>query len=175
MRIIFLSIALMVCSISSAQFLQVNNDEDAHISFWVDPTFTDAGAHFGVEVTKELLWGWASLSVSHYEELSPAYTDIIGSGGFNFTMFNRQNIRVYTGPRLGVSFRGGNPYPLIGGVLGFDVELGGGFTAGARGWIDWREDQKDGFYGDEDAYEPGLITNHPLLQENGAIVFGFKF
>jgi len=175
MRNLFLSIALLICSISSAQFLQVNDKEDAQIIAWLDPTFTDAGIHIGVEVNKQLLWGWVSLGVSHYEALNPSYTDLIGSGGFNFTMFEKQTIRIYTGPRIGVSYRDGNPYPLVGGVLGFEVDFGNGFTGGLRGWIDWREDQKDEFFGDEDAYKPGLITDHPLLQENGAIVFGFKF
>lgn len=165
---------LLYYSTLTAQFI----DRDyTQASFWVDPVawHKEGGPQIGLEITKVMRWGWVSASLSHFEALEPDYTDAVGSGGINFHLFGYDPVRYYAGIRLGFLWRAGNPYPLAGSVMGFDWKIIGDLSLGLRAWIDYREDQKNQFYGDSDGYEPGLITNNPLLQENGAIVVTIKF
>lgn len=148
----------------SAQF---NNDEDLTASVFVDPTFTDEGFQFGIQVRKELIWGWVGIEASHYGSLNPPYTDIVGSGGMALEF---KPVSILLGPRAGVMYRGQSPYPLIGLISIFEIQIIENVRVGFRLWVDHREDQKDQFYGDSDAYTPGLIFTGPLAQENGAAV-----
>lgn len=176
-----LILILFYSSIVNAQFIQFIDEEYTQISIWNDPvvTFQERMPQFGVDITKVMLWGWISASVSH-ANLNVGYTDLIGSGGFNLKLANYDPVRYYAGPRMGFIFREGNGFPLWGGVIGFDWRISRPHVAtkfhiGARAWIDYREDQKDQFYGASAVYKPGLITNNPLLQENGAIVISFSW
>ena len=169
----------MSSMIAQAQFIE---EEWTQVGTFVDPVawHKESGPQIGLEITKVMLWGWASVQVSHFEALTPVYSDLVGSGGINFNLFNYNPVRYYAGPRLGFMWREGNGFPLVGGVMGFDWRLSSKnaetkFHIGLRGWIDYREDQKNQFYGDSDGYEPGIITNNPLLQENGAIVISISF
>lgn len=166
-------------TIAQAQFLHT---EYTQASVWVDTgTFGNGGApQIGADIQKIMRWGWISVSLSHYQALEPNYTDVVVSGGVNFHLFNFDPVRYYAGPRLGYITREGHWYPMAGGVAGFDWRISRPSAAtklhiGARLWIDYREDQKNQFYGDSDAYERGLVTNNPLLQENGAIVFSISW
>lgn len=172
-------LALLATSLCQAQFVK---KEYTQLSAWVDPVATvkESGPQLGVDIQKIMRWGWVSASVSHFGKLEPSYTDFVASGGINFNLFNFEPLRYYTGPRLGFMFRGGHGYPLAGGVIGADWTISKPNTStkiaiGARAWIDYREDQKQQFYGDYSAYERGLITNNALLQENGAIVLSIIF
>ncbi len=148
----------------SAQF---NNDEDLTASVFIDPTFTDAGFQFGVQLRKELLWGWTGIEASHYGSLNPSYTDLVGSGGMAFEF---KPVTILLGPRAGVLFRERSPYPLVGLITNIELQISQKIRVGFRLWVDHREDQKDQFYGDSDGYEPGIIFTGPLAQENGAAV-----
>lgn len=170
---------LLVANVSQAQFLDT---EYTQASVWVDPgTIGNGGApQIGMDIQKIMQWGWISASLSHYHALEPSYTDVVVSGGINFHAFNFDPVRYYTGPRGGFLNREGNWYPLVGGVAGFDWRINRPtaptiFHAGIRLWIDYREDQKNQFYGGDSAYKRGLITNNPLLQENGAIVLSISW
>ncbi len=173
--IFFVMIGFNICQ---AQFV---DKEYTQFGLWNDPvvTFKEGSPQFGIDITKVMLWGWASLSLSH-AALTPGYTDIVGSGGLNFHLLKFEPVRYYAGPRMGFLFRDGRGFPLVGGVIGFDWRLSRWnaktkFHIGPRLYLDYREDQKNDFYGDSDAYEPGLITNNPLLQENGAIVLSWSW
>lgn len=149
----------------SAQF---NQDEDLMLTGIVDPTFTDRGFQYGIQVRKELLWGWVGLETTRYESLNPVYHDLVASGGVSIHPW-AEEVTIYGGPRAGVLWRGKDKYPVAGIGLGVDVELIDNIRAGVRLWIDHREDQKDEFYGDSSGYERGILTNNSLLQENGAL------
>ena len=163
-RFIFIMVMLVTFS-SQAQggFFELNQDEETFISGWVDPTFTDGGFQIGLEITKELEGGWVTFSLSHYEDLNPSYTDIVGSGGVNFHLFNTDAIKYYVGGRLGVEFREGNPHALIGFVGGADIKIDreGILRGGIRGWRDFRASQHEEFYGGKD--DDQWVNNFALV------------
>jgi len=134
---------------------------------------------FGAEGIGLLRWGYIGAGFS-FADMDTNYLDIIGKGGVNFHLFSYERIRYYSGARLGLMYRDfGNKnhfYPLVGGEVGFDWYLNWRKTValGVRYYIDYREDQKEQFYGDYDAYERGFLVNNPLLQENVCIVLSFK-
>ena len=166
-----------MCAQGKKQIFFFNQDEELLFSAWVDPTFTDIGAQVGVEITKELLGGWVSGSISYYEALTPDYKDIVASGGINFHLFNYDGIKYYTGPRVGFVFRDTDFvfHALVGAVAGFDIKITPTIRAGARVWVDYRTDQHNDFYGDSDAFESGpLGIKNPMMQENYAFVLSFK-
>ena len=155
------------------KFFNWNQDEETLLSTWVDPTIYDKGAQIGLEITKELEWGYTSLSVSHYEALKPSYTDIVTSGGINFHLFNTNNIKYYIGPRIGINFRENNTYPLVGGVIGFDIKLIDDIRLGTRYFPDYRSDQDLQFYGGK-TKEHIFIFKNPMIVENIALVLTIK-
>ena len=128
----------------------------------------------GAEFTFLMYWGWVSGGISYFD-LTPSYTDIIAAGGVNIHLFNYNRIRYYAGPRIGIEFREGNGHPLAGAVLGFDWEATEHFIIGARIWGDYRSSQDNQFYGDDNAYEKGLILNNPMTTENSAVVISYKW
>lgn len=160
---IFTLLAFIASYTVTAQF---NQDEDFYASLFIDPTFTDKGFQFGVDITKELEWGFVSVSASTYPELKDGYFDIVGTPGLAFNFF--ESLTIYGGGRMGFVFRGGNVYPLVGMSLRFQVKIIDNVSIGLMFWVDHREDQKDEFYGDSDAYKEGLIFTGTLSQENGA-------
>lgn len=132
----------------------------------------------GVEGIGLLRWGWIGAGIS-YADMQTNYLDIVGKGGVNFHLFSFDKVRYYSGLRLGALFRNvgnnGSFYGLVGVVCGFDSYWFDKTVAiGLRYYIDYREDQKEQFYGDYDAYERGFLVNNPLLQENVCLVLSFK-
>ena len=128
--------------------------------------------HTGVEMTYVIGAPFISLSVSYFD-LDPDYFDYVFSTGINWEMFGYEKIRYYGGGRIGVEYREKNPNPLAGLVIGMEWELVDGFAVGFRLWVDHRESQDDGKYGDSSSYEPGMIFTSPNSQENSAITFSF--
>lgn len=164
---------IALCSTVNAQFI---DKQYTQISVYADPVAThkENGLYIGAEITKVMYGFYASLSISHFEALNPNYTDIVSTMGVNFNLFHFDNVRYYAGLRTGVILREG-PFGMFGGTAGFDFRISSHLAEtqlhiGPRFYIDYREDQKNKFYGDSDGYERGVITNNPLLQENGAIV-----
>ena len=182
-RLLIIAICLVGLN-SSAQFIFTDNDRDTGqetlLSTWTDPTLSDSGFQQGVEITKELMTGWVSLGVSNYLDLDRErvpYTDLVASGGLNWHMFSNDVIKYYGGGRGGIVMRGDKqPHVLVGLVIGFDIKLDkrGLYRIGTRLWVDWRQDQKDQFFGDSDAFEPGILFKNPISQENGAVVLTIK-
>lgn len=164
-----------------SQIISFPNEDRLQIGIWTDPTFTDKGAQFGVDATGVMRWGFVGASLSNYSNLgNVGYTDLVGQLGVNFHLANFEPVRYYIGARLGYMWRGNGGYPLAGGLAGFDICLSKYYAkvklyVGLKFWTDYREDQEAGRYGDVDAYKPGLITNNPLLQENGAGVISISF
>ncbi|MGR3218494.1 MAG: hypothetical protein ACUZ8H_01570 [Candidatus Anammoxibacter sp.] len=182
MKKALISLALMTIISASAQspWFEFIDREYTQMTFMVDPTLTDKGAQIGIDIQKIMLWGFAGVSFSHYAALEPSYTDMVGFGGVNFHMFRNDRIRYYGGFRLGMNWRGQSVYPLIGLVCGIDIRLNStkyrtGLYIGGRLWVDHREDQKNQFYGDDTAYNPGIIFSGPLSQENGAITISLTW
>ncbi len=174
---IIIALLLVISSIANAQFI----DKDyTQVSMFIDPTVTYYGFQIGGEIQKIMHWGYASVAASTYYGFKVAYTDLIGTLGINFNLFNNDIIRYYSGARLGIIWRETSPFPMVGGAVGFDIRLSKFYAKtkyyiGTRLWTDYREDQKDQFYGDSGGYQKGLITNNPLLQENGAVVFSISW
>lgn len=182
MKKLSIILTLAFCSFANAQFITVPEDDiNTQFGIFVDPTFTDKGAQIGAFATMVMNWGYVGASFSNYNNLNGiGYTDLAGELGLNWHLFNFEPVRYYAGFRGGTLWRGTSPYPLVGGVVGFDWRVSARWAdvdvyIGVKLWTDYREDQKAQFYGDYDAYERGLITNNPLLQENGAITLSFSF
>lgn len=179
----FTLIALLLLSLSSqAQFITVPEDDiNTQFGLFVDPTFTDAGYQIGIFATMVMNWGYIGVSASDYDGLGGVgYTDLVGELGLNGHFGGFEPIRAYAGFRLGYLWRGSNMFPLVGGVVGFDWRVSKhdaevDVYLGFKLWTDYRADQTKQFFGDYDAYERGLITNNPLLQENGAFLISFSF
>lgn len=164
-------------AIVNAQFI----DKDyTQVSVFMDPTITDNGYQIGGELQKIMHWGYVSIGATKYNGFEVSYTDVVGTLGLNFNLFNNKVIRYYSGLRLGLIWRETNPFPMVGGVVGCDIRLSKfyantKFHIGVRLWTDYREDQKNQFYGDSSGYKKGWVTNNPLLQENGAIVLSMSW
>lgn len=181
MRNLFLIIVLFSYT-AKAQFITVPEDDiNTQFGIYIDPTFTDKGAQIGVFATMVMNFGYVGFSASNYNDLNDVgYTDLSGEIGLNFHLFRFEPVRYYTGFRLGTIWREKNPFPLVGGVIGFDYRVSREYASvkmylGVKLWTDYREDQKNQFYGDSDGYKRGFITNNPLLQENGAVTVSFSF
>lgn len=162
---------LLFTTICSAQ---INTDEETFVSVFMDPTFEDSGFQFGADILKELEWGYIYAQASTYPELKDGYIDLVFSPGLAFSFFQKQNLQIYGGPRVGVNYRGGNPYAMIGMGIRFQVKLNEWIYTGLQLWVDHREDQKDEFYGDASGHKEGLVFTGPLSQENGAGFLTFK-
>lgn len=180
--IILLVLVSNFCHSQNMRFIEFIDKDYTQLNLWLDPVVwnVEGGPQIGIELQKVMHWGYAGVSVSHIEALTPSYTDMVGFGGINLNLFRYRPIRYYAGLRLGLSFREGNPNALAGLMIGFDYRLNSEFSKtrfsiGLRGWVDHRQDQKDNFYGDSDAYEPGLIFTDELSQENGAIVLSINW
>lgn len=168
--------------IANAQVVSFPEDDiNTQFGVFVDPTFTDKGEQFGVFATMVMHWGYVGASASNYSNLNGiGYSDLVGELGVNFHLFQFEPVRYYAGFRGGRLWRDAGGYPLAGGVVGFDWRVSRrdaevDVFVGIKLWTDYREDQKNQFYGDSDAYERGFITNNPLLQENGAFTVSFSF
>ena len=170
-----------------AQFISFPENDYTQFSIWTDPVAweKEGGPQIGLKLTKVMRWGWIAASVSHFEALTPPYSDVVGSGGVNLHLFNYDPVRYYTGLRLGFLFRH-DPngkiyvYGLAGWTWGVEWRLSRPdaptrIHIGAGYYIDYRADQHDQFYGDSGAYEPGFLTDNPLLQENGFLEITFSW
>ena len=169
--LIIVAVILGINSTQAQSFFKWNDNEETFISLRLDPTFDDKGFQIGAEITKELLWGWVSMGISHYEELTPSYTDIVGSGGINFHLFNTDAVKYYAGTRIGTLLREGNPFPLVGFVVGIDIKLFDNISLGLRAFPDYRGDQAKPMYGGK---KDNLIWNNDNVVENGEILLTFR-
>jgi hypothetical protein len=166
-----------------SQILTVPEDDiNVQFGFYVDPTLTDKGAQIGAFATMVMNWGFVGVSTSTYPKLGGVgYRDLVGELGLNWHLFEFEPVRYFAGFRLGRLWREkGGGYELAGGLIGFDWRVTRrdapvDVFLGLRFWADYREDQKNRAYGDSDAYKRGLITNNPLIQENGAFSVSFSF
>lgn len=182
MKTKILYLLLLMSCLCNAQFITVPEDDiNTQFGFFIDPTFTDKGAQLGAFATMVMNWGYVGASVSNYNNLNKiGYSDLVGELGLNCHLFNFEPVRYYGGFRLGVLWRSKYSYPLAGAVIGFDWRVTRrdapvDIYLGVKLWSDYREDQKNQFFGDSDAYKRGLVTNNPLIQENGAFCASFSF
>lgn len=138
----------------------VNNDENTFLSFFIDPTFKDRGAQYGVTITKEVLYGYIEASASVYPQLEPSYFDLVFSGGL---ALEKGIATFHTGPRAGMELRGGGPFVLFGyqGRLLFRITPN--IYLGGKVWLDYRYSQDDQFYGTGD-----------MIRENAAFVLSIR-
>lgn len=172
MKKLTLITSLLITSIAFSQ-LKYNTDEERFFSVWVDPTLTDRGQQIGLSFTKEMLWGFVDLSVSHYAELKPSYTDAVVTFGFANTNY-RETINWYNGIRIGSAFRESQPHGIVGASTRLQYQIFKGFYIGFMLWVDYRADQADQFYGDASAHEYFIFSN-PMTQENGAVYISVRF
>ncbi len=176
---------LLFTSFANAQFITVPEDDiNTQFGIFIDPTLTDSGAQIGAFATMVMNWGYAEASISIYDDADVeriAYTDLVAELGLNGHFGGYEPIRAYAGFRIGFINRDNkNTYPMAGGSIGFDWRVSArwskvGVYVGAKLWTDYREDQKDEFFGSAKKYKRGFITNNPLLQENGALRVSFSF
>jgi len=164
--LLFLAIGVTV----KAQ-IKFNQDEDFKAIAFVDPTFDDAGFQIGLGIRKEMDWFWVGVETSTYQELNPAYYDIITQIG---TILNWNKLDILLGARGGVVFRANEPFPLGGLIMMLEYNITKQIAIGGRLYVDHREDQGNEAYGDSDGYIEGIIFTNPESQENGAFVITFK-
>lgn len=164
-----------IASAQSFKWIYYNETDELLGAVWVDPIIGEPEFQTGIELEGKFDWFFVRGGMS-YANLDPEYIDWNVNVGTKFHLLNIDFITYSVGGRGGVEFREGNPNPFLGLVAGVDFDLtrDKSFKIGLRAWVDHRESQKDEFYGDSDAYKPGIIFTSPLTQENGAIVFTFK-
>lgn len=173
-KVTLLQIAVVIVLLLQTAFLfsqvKLNDDEDFYFTTFTDPTFSDAGFQVGLGIRKELLGGWVGLEASTYPDLNGiGYWDLVAQGGIAIEI---GKTTILGGARIGRIEREGNPFGLAGTLLQIEVEIFNGVLAGGRLWLDYREDNKNEFYGDSDGHTY-LIFSNPLLQENGAFTLTF--
>lgn len=160
-------------------------EDDIRTQFYnlIDPTLTDEGFQTGFGAVMIMEWGFVGAETTMYQTKNLShqdkYKDIVLFLGLNWHHFDYEPIRFYAGIRGGSVIRD-TTYGLVGIMVGFDyriIKAPNGFQMhlGGRLWIDRRNDQEDRAYGDSSAYKKGLITNNPLLQENGALLISLSF
>ena len=125
----------------------MNNDENTFLSAFVDPTFTDRGAQYGISLTKEVLWGYIETSASVYPELEPTYLDLVFSGGL---AIEKNRFTFHTGPRAGMELRGGGPFLMLGYQARLLFQITEHIYIGGKLWLDYRYSQDSQFYGSGD-------------------------
>lgn len=138
----------------------LNNDENTFFSAFVDPTFTDRGAQYGISLTKEVLYGYMEVSASVYPELEPTYFDMVFSFGMSL---EKNRFTFHTGPRAGMELRGGGPFLMFGYQGRLLFRLTDNIYFGGKLWLDYRYSQDPQFYGVGD-----------MIRENGAFVLSIK-
>lgn len=176
MKTKFFTIAILLMGIAAnSQIIKFTQEDEFHLAIWNDPTFDDPGFQTGIDLEGRLSGLLVRAGIS-YADITPEYFDFNVNVGTSINIANIDWIIYSIGGRGGVEFREKNPYPFVGlfGQIDFDITRDKWFKIGLRAWVDHRESQKNQFYGDSDAYKPGLIFKSPLSQENAAVVFTFK-
>lgn len=138
----------------------MNKDENTFLSAFIDPTFTDRGAQYGITLTKEVLWGYIETSASVYPELEPTYFDLVFSGGL---AIEKNRFTFHTGPRAGMELRGGGPFLMLGYQGRLLFRLTENIYIGGKLWLDYRYSQDKEWLGNGD-----------MLRENGAFIISIK-
>ena len=136
--VLFLIFPLLI----TAQGLQLKDNEDFTISFITDPraSFKEGGFFIGAEIEYSGTI-YTRVGVSNFAVLQDGYTELIGGIGVNFSSGYFDNVRYYTGVRLGVIKRkAGNA--TAGLEAGIDFKLGDKAFIGLRATYDYRSDQE---------------------------------
>lgn len=189
MKHAFLSLALMLTVVGAAQnykFITFPED-DIRTQFGM---FIDAfgkapsgkpGRQVGLTGTAIMNWGFIEINASQFKALKDGYTDFVVALGVNVHLFEFKPIRYFVGGRLGRNWRvQGGGYEMAGIQIGFDWRLSKEdarfqIYVGAIAWVDHREDQRDGRYGDSTGYDGGIIFKASTAKENGAFRLLFTF
>lgn len=159
-NIVLFALSLSITAQEPESSSIMNNDENTFLSGFVDPTFTDRGAQYGISLTKEVLWGYIETSASVYPELQPTYFDLVFSGGL---AIEKNRFTFHTGPRAGMELRGGGPFLMLGYQARLLFQITEHIYIGGKLWIDYRYSQDSQFYGNGD-----------MLRENGAFYVAIK-
>lgn len=123
-----------------AQGLKLKDTEDFTISVITDPraSIKDGGLFIGGEIEYSGTI-YTRVGVSNFAVLKDGYTELIGGIGINLTSGYFDNIRYYTGVRLGVIKRKA-ANATAGLEAGIDFKIGEKAFIGLRATYDYRSD-----------------------------------
>ncbi len=115
----------------------------------IDPSATikEKSPNLVAELEYGQKWFYLKASTQILPALEGGYIDYGGGGGLNVHLGLFQKTRIYSGVRLGVIRRGGNPYPLVGCEGGVSHKLSERIALGVRTTLDKRADFE--FWGGE--------------------------
>lgn len=145
--LILIVLFALICGIANAQF-RLNKTDSFNFGIVVDPyaSIKEKGLNIGAEI-EYVGTVYTRASLTYFGSLDVSYFDAIGAVGINFTSGMFENVRYYTGGRLGVIRREGNGYPTVGIEAGIDFKITDGISLGLRTTYDKRSDFE--FYGEE--------------------------
>lgn len=166
-KIIFLAMLLM-SSLIHAQVRFI--DKEYFISsISIDPlaSVKESSPNIVLELGLVSYWKYINVNIQILSELKGGYMDFGGTFGINLTTGRFDNIRYYSGLRLGQIKRGLSEekvytYPLVGGEAGIDIKLSETYYVGVKGTGDYRTDFK-------------YSGANPEIRYSGFVKLGIKF
>jgi hypothetical protein len=155
-------VLLLTITTASAQ-IRFADKEYHTFSIAIDPagSIKEGGLDIVAEIEHVAKWGYVKANVQSFTALEGNYTDLCGGVGLNLTTGYFDQVRVYSGIRLGHIWRGVHGYPLFGLEGGTDYNFSK-FFIGVQFTYDYRSDMK--FSGAKEDW-----------QANGKVRIGFKF
>jgi hypothetical protein len=145
-----------------AQGIKIKDTEDFTLSLISDPraSIKEGGLFIGAEIEYSGSI-YTRVGISNFAVLKDGYTELIGGIGINLSSGYFENVRYYTGIRLGVIKRR-SANAAAGIEAGIDFKLGDKGFIGLRAIYDYKSDSKFYDYSKE-------------MQGNGFIRIGTKF
>ena len=159
MKKLFTIALLIIVSMINAQ-----NKDKFTLSVSIDPNASvkEKSINIMAEIEYYRKWFYIKGTTQILPALDGGYFDYGGAGGLNINIDKFEKLRVYTGVRLGVIRRGGNPYPMAGVEAGINKYLSEKIFIGLKATVDKREDFK--FWGGD-----------PINRFSGFITIGKRF
>lgn len=144
MKKLFIISGLLIWGISNAQALRFNESESTNITISVDPggSIKEGGLNFSGDLEHVSGWKYVKIGFQSFGALKGGYLDVAGGMGINLTRGYFDQVRFYSGIRLGHIRRGSNGYPLFGTEAGINYKVSKKVSIGVSGLYDYRSDFK---------------------------------
>lgn len=159
---------LTIAFLTIGMIVNAQKKEYTFINILADPSASIKERSLNVvfEIEHISYWKYVKANIQVLPSLKGGYLDVTGGFGVNLTSGYFDEVRYYSGIRLGVIKRGFTEdetytYPLVGFEGGIDFKITEKLVLGLRGTGDYRSDFK---YSGADA----------SMRYSGFIKFGFK-
>lgn len=136
-----LLLLLLTMSIANSQ-IRLGDSKQSNIGVLIDPyaSFKEPSINIGAEIDYRENGLYIHTGLQNFSAIKGNYLEWITAGGINLNLGYFDNLRIYTGGRLGLIFRGGEVYPTFGIEAGTDYVFESGFIIGFRTTYDYRSD-----------------------------------